>query len=641
MKKITLLIIIIIFLSGCNKNTNYSEKDNYYKAINNNKLSKIKLKDDEYAKSTFTIAQDKVDKEVNTMIKEIIKKNKQKDITIIYNQLLDTTKNNKNNISSLKPYIDKIDNSKNLSEFINNAIYVENNLNIDIFTNIKISSDLKDTNKNIIYFYPITYDFNTSSDYYINKDYMAYKALIKGFGIKILKEYGYSPNKARQVSEQITNMYINISKNSKTSNKLEDIENYYNIITKDDLQKIYQNINIKKYLSEKNIPLNTKFSIVDTGNYQALNSYLKEENLILLKEYVKLKILENYAIYINNNYSNIIYELNSKLSGTKYNKTNEQKCIDNTKTIFAKTLDNLYQEKYLTSKKYNYLNNMTKDIINIYKEDLKEITWLNKETRKKAIKKLEKLAVNIGSKKNNDYIYNLENNDSLINNIIKIGKINQEENINILKKHTKITELSETTVNAYYNPNNNSINFPTASLKLFNEHNSYYQNLGSIGMIIAHEITHAFDLNGSKFDEYGNINNWWTKKDSNNYSKLKEKVITYYNKYEVHKGIYINGKKTVNENIADLGAISTITNLAKSKKATINNYKTMYESFAKLWMMKTTPQYQDLLLLEDNHSNAQYRVNAPLSSTDMFYKVYNINFYNKMYIPKKERVKIW
>jgi putative endopeptidase len=160
-------------------------------------------------------------------------------------------------------------------------------------------------------------------------------------------------------------------------------------------------------------------------------------------------------------------------------------------------------------------------------------------------------------------------------------------------------------------------------------------------MVIAHEITHAFDSNGSKFDEFGNLSNWWTKKDYNNFQKLQQKVIKYYNKYEVLDGLYIDGKATVNENIADLGSISCITNLALNRNATTRDLKQMYKSLSNMWATTTTEEYQKLLLLQDNHAPAKYRVNATLSSTNTFYKVYNITKSNDMYIPEKQRITVW
>lgn len=645
MKKIKYLIIIFLVLiisifSQTNKN---SLKNDYYDYINKDLLTEDKIKDGTYTWSTFSESQDEVDKEVDNIIDKLETSNQ--NLAILKNQLLDTNSRNKEDLKILQPYLTKIDNSTNINEFINNAINIENILNIDIFTNINIASDFKDTTKNIVYFYPITFEFGASADYYINEDYMSYKALIKQYGIKILKQYGYDKKTAREISTNLTNMYINIASNSKLSQDLEDISSYYNIITKDDLQNIYTNLDIDYYLQKKGLSNETKFSIVDIDNYKTINTYLSNDNLSLLKEYVKLKILENYAIYLSEDYTNLIYELNNKFSGTTTgNDTQEDKANNIIKTLFSYDIDAYYQANYFTKEEQDYIENMIEEIINYYEKDIISLDWLSDTTKEKAISKLKNINLNIGLK--DDYPtysndYNLSKTNSLIENILKINTAINSYELSKLDTNKKDQELSQTIVNAYYNPQDNSINFPIASTKLFSLDNTYYENLGSIGMVIAHEITHAFDSNGSQFDEKGNLSNWWTKEDSSNYKKIQQKVINYYNNYEVIDGIHINGKKTVNENIADLGAVSCITNIAKSKNATTEQLKQMYTSLANMWATISTKEYQKLLLLQDNHAPSKYRVNATLSSTDTFYKIYNINMFNDMYIPKKDRIVVW
>lgn len=644
LKTITLILILLV-ITSCSEKEKLSLKDDYYTYINKETISKNKLKKDEYTWSTFKEAQDKVDTQTNKIIEDLVSNHKNENINIIHNQLLDESERNNQGLSSLKPYLSKIDSSQNLKDFINKAIDIENTLNIDIFTNIKVDADFKDTSNNIIYFYPITFDFGTSSDYYANEDYMTYKALIKQYGIKILKQYGYDTSKAREVSTNITSMYNYIAEHSKLSSDLEDISSYYNIITKDDLQKIYTNIDIDYYFKTKKIPEETKLSIVDYENYKALNDFLTEDNIDLLKEYVKLKILENFSIYLSNDYSTLIYELNNKISGaTEDSKTKADHANDIIETLFTYDIDYEYQSKYLTNDEKKYIENMINDILSYYEKRLKSLSWLSKSTKEKAIDKLKNIKINIGLADDYPQIskyYNLNASNTLIENIIKIGNEIETYELSKLNTNKKEQAISQTTVNAYYNPSDNSINFPVASVNLFNLENNYYQNLGSIGMVIAHEITHAFDDNGSKFDKCGNIKNWWTTEDLNNYKKLKKKVIDYYNKYEVIDGEYINGEKTVNENIADLGAISCITAIANSKKASTDELKQMYISFANMWATTSTKEYQKLLLLQDTHSPAKYRVNATLSSTDIFYKIYNISKFDDMYIAKNKRISVW
>lgn len=647
MSKIKYLIIIaIIFLiSGCSQTEELNLKDDYYDYINKDLLKEEKIKEGKYTWSTFSTAQEKVDDQTDEIIKKLISNNENSNIGIIYQQLLDTETRNNSNLSNLKSYLNQIDSQTNLKDFINTAIFLENTLNIDIFTNIKIDSDFKDTTQNIVYFYPVTFDFGTTADYYVNEDYMSYKATIKQYGLKILKQYGYNNKKAREISTNITNMYTNIASNSLLSSDLEDISNYYNIITKDDLQNVYTNLDINYYLKEKGLSNETKFSIVDINNYKALNKYLTSNNLPLLKEYVKLKILENYALYLSEDYSNLIYELNNKFSGTKKDTdTKEDKANDIIKNLFSYDIDNDYQSNYFKQEEKKYIENMIQDILSYYEKDIDSLNWLSKSTKDKAKLKLKKMNINIGLKENYPKYsnnYNLSSSNTLVENIIKIGSVINKYELTKLETNEKEQQLSQTIVNAYYNPGDNSINFPIAASTLFDLDNNYYQNLGSIGMVIAHEVTHAFDDNGSQFDEYGNLEQWWTSEDLKNYKTLQKKIIKYYDKYEVLEGEYINGKKTVNENIADLGAVSCITNLAKTKNASPDELKQMYISFANMWATISTKEYQQLLLLQDTHSPAKYRVNATLASIDAFYDIYKINRFNKMYLPKQDRIKIW
>lgn len=634
------LIILIFLITGCSLTKDKLEVD-YYSYINNEKIENYKLLEDEYYWGTFTEAQEQVDSQVSTIIKEMVSTNSNKNITILYNQVLDTQTRNNNGLSTLNYYLNLIDSSTTIKEFINSATIIENDLFVPIFTSMSVMSDFKDTSKNIIYLSPVTFDFGAPADYYIDEDYLAQKALVKQYGIKLLKLYGYDKTKAREVSKNITDYYTQISKKSKASALFNDVENMYNIITKEELKEIYSNLNSSYF---DIIPENTKISILDRGNYEAINASLTEENITTLKESVKLKILQSYCQYLTEDYAKIADNLENEQLGINGETTKEDMAENIISGLFRYDIDKIYTEKYLNNKSKEYIETMINDILKYYEKNISNLNWLSPKTKEKAINKLKNITVNIGLPTNYPTYsnnYNLSSNKSLIENIMSIMKIMSDYEYQRLLNNEKSPLMDQVTVNAYYNPQDNSINFPSATINLVDFNKTYYENLGSIGMIIAHEITHAFDSNGSKFDENGNLLNWWTEEDNKNYKKLQDKVINYYNKYEVISGNYINGELTVNENIADLGAVACISGIAEEKNATTKEFKDMYESFASLWIEKSTDEYRKMLLLVDTHSPAKYRVNATLASTDKFYEVYNISKNNPMYIRKEERLEIW
>ena len=644
-RKYLFIILILVLLIGFGlKLTNDKDLiDDYYTYINKDILDKEEIASGEIGWSRFTKAQDKVDEEAKLIVKDLINNKTNSDINTLYNNIKNIDARNSKGLGVLNRYINLIDSSKNINEFINNAVTIENELYIDIFTMATVSPDFKDTSKSIVYFYPISFDFGASGEMYINSDYDRYHALLKQYQIKLLKLYGYDKTKAREVSKKLDNLFIDISKKSLSEEELSDVDNLYNIMTKEELQKIYTNLDINSYLEKMGISNQTYFSVVDVENYKAMNSYLKEENLALLKEYVKVKILEYYSGYTSLEYQNTVSELNDKLMGISSEDDIEEYAINTISSVFSNEVDKIYLEKNFNEEDRLVIENIAKDILSFYENNINNNTWMDTSTKEKAILKLKNMKINIGGNYLDSYSYNLKSFDdgsSLVENMILISKVESDKQLEILNNNSYKNIISPTIVNAYYSPLDNSINFPASLKEIYNSNDDYYSILGSMGMIIAHEITHAFDNSGSKFDEVGNRTDWWSENDYQEFEKLQKDIIDYYSKYEV-LGINVDGKATVGENIADLGAMNAIVEVAKKKGASDEEFKKMFSSYASLWASEYIDSYQKLLLLSDTHSPDKIRVNAVLSSCDTFYDVYDISKKDLMYVDENNRVGIW
>ena len=195
------------------------------------------------------------------------------------------------------------------------------------------------------------------------------------------------------------------------------------------------------------------------------------------------------------------------------------------------------------------------------------------------------------------------------------------------------------TANAMYDPVSNSITIPAGILQapLYEASATYEENLGGIGFVIAHEISHAFDSVGAYFDESGNINKWWTEQDYNSFGELCQKIIDEYNRINID-GENIDGALTLNENIADIAAMSCIIELAKDKKCDMPR---MFSAYAKTWRTKSTSEYQKYLIKTDSHSPSKIRVNRVLSNFDDFAECYEITEGDGMFIPPDRRINIW
>lgn len=630
-----IIFVVAIIAAFIYLNKNYI--DNYYEYIN-----KETIKDKEDGWSYIDDINKEISNDANNIVKEIINNpttSEEKNIKEFYNEYLNIEFRNKNGLKDLELYIDKINKTTNINDFITEAIKLEKELSIELLMSKSIMKDFK-TGKNILYITPITMDYGYSSDYYSNETLTTVKNNFKLYNNKLLREYGYTAGEALDITNQIDDFYTNLANNSLKQDDLLNTEKYYNIIDKSALSKIYTNLDINKYFNELGLSKIDKLSLVDEKSYQELNKYLTNSNLSLWKNIATIKILQTYAEYTTENYETIFTKLNKNLLGKEY--TREETAYDLIKQIYPNEISKNYNNKYLSDDTKNYISNLTNEIIKEY-EDMINTSWMDNETKSKAVTKLNNIKINIGTNYIKDFssYYDFNSNISLVKNIINLNKVVRAASYEMLNTTTTTNALPDYTFNAYYDVTSNSINILTGSTKVIKDINNKYENLGSIGFIIAHEISHAFDNNGSKFDENGLLSNWYTTSSQEKYQEIQNKVIDYYNNYEIIHNVSNNGTRTIGENIADLGAMECITNILIKNNANKKDYQTTYESFAKVWANNYSKSTKVLQSLIDTHSPNEIRVNGVLSSTKKFYETYKIDSKDLMYIEPEKRVNIW
>lgn len=630
-----IIFVVAIIAAFIYLNKNYI--DNYYEYIN-----KETIKDKEDGWSYIDDINKEISNDANNIVKEIINNpttSEEKNIKEFYNEYLNIEFRNKNGLKDLELYIDKINKTTNINDFITEAIKLEKELSIELLMSKSIMKDFK-TGKNILYITPIPMDYGYSSDYYSNETLTTVKNNFKLYNNKLLREYGYTAGEALDITNQIDDFYTNLANNSLKQDDLLNTEKYYNIIDKSALSKIYTNLDINKYFNELGLSKIDKLSLVDEKSYQELNKYLTNNNLSLWKNIATIKILQTYAEYTTENYETIFTKINKNLLGKEY--TREETAYDLIKQIYPNEISKNYNNKYLSDDTKNYISNLTNEIIKEY-EDMINTSWMDNETKSKAVTKLNNIKINIGTSyiKDLSSYYDFNSNISLVKNIINLNKVVRAASYEMLDTTTTTNALPDYTFNAYYDVTSNSINILTGSTKVIKDINNKYENLGSIGFIIAHEISHAFDNNGSKFDENGFLSNWYTTSSQEKYQEIQNKVIDYYNNYEIIHNVSNNGTRTIGENIADLGAMECITNILIRNNANKKDYQTTYESFAKVWANNYSKSTKVLQSLIDTHSPNEIRVNGVLSSTERFYETYKIDSKDLMYIEPEKRVNIW
>lgn len=626
-------------------------EDDFYDYINYEYLSVDKLNDEEIS-DYMTDQTEKIEDEKNIIIDELLLSNSATGtkMTYLYNSYMNNIEEEA--IKELNKYIDKMNSSDNIEEFVQNSIDVNYELSTDILFSPNVLYNFKGESTKYFGLDLITYDWDNTLGYYSISDYEEVVRMYKKYDIQLLKRYGYSANEAIEITEKVQSMYETISMFSELSrNNL--LENGYKVYDVDELQS-----------ELKNIPLNTIISyykefdngkneilVVDIKQLKQIDNYLQEENLDTLKYYATLKILTHYSKYISEDYYKIYYDyMCESLNYSKEEYTKKEIGYMQIYGFFKDTVTEEFASKHFTKEQKEFYTNLVMEEIEIYKTRIKDEDWLSDETKEKAIAKMENMTYTVGVPEEFVKVeknYKIAENGSYISNVINMKQNIKNEEMRQYKKGN-ITYNDESfdqlTVNAFYMPDNNSINLllgyiysVTESLNLGQTdlEDNYYKILGSIGATVGHELSHALDTNGSKYDENGNYINWWKKEDENNFNKLTSRVVKYYDKYEQF------GDKTLGENIADLGGMSIILQIAENRNATDEDYKEIFENYAMDWASQFTSIYKEYLLNEDEHSPNKNRVNAVLSTLDKFYEVYKIKDTDGMYVAPEDRVLVW
>ena len=315
---------------------------------------------------------------------------------------------------------------------------------------------------------------------------------------------------------------------------------------------------------------------------------------------------------------------------------------------FDQIIGDYYGKKYFGEQAKRDVEQMVQRMVGIYQDRLSSNTWLSEATREKAIIKLNTLGIHVGYPEKIPAIYThfkvttAEEGGTLLSNALHFSHLKRKEDFKKWNQPVERDEweMSADTVNAYYHPFRNIIVFPAAILQapFYSLKQSSSENFGGIGAVIAHEISHAFDNNGSLFDEYGNLNNWWTEEDQKHFQALADQMIAEFDGLEIAGG-KVNGKLTVSENIADAGGLSCA--LEAAKKDNNVDLEGFFINWATIWRMKARKEYTQLLLSIDVHAPNKLRANVQVKNLADFYQTFDIQPNDAMYLAPEKRVSIW
>ena len=384
---------------------------------------------------------------------------------------------------------------------------------------------------------------------------------------------------------------------------------------------------------------------------------LAETSVDDLKAYMELRVVRAYDDYLSDDFTDREFEYSKAISGVQQQKPRWKRAVAEIDDNLEETIGKLYVAEYFPETSKQRVSRLVKDLQQAFEDRLKENTWMSDSTKTKALEKLHAMHINVGYPnkwEDMEKFIDIREDQNLVENFIRIKLETRAAN---LRKYWRkpvdktIMPFSPQTVNACYVPMFNSINFPAAILQppFFDPESDYAANYGAVGAVIGHEMSHGFDDQGCMFDKEGNLKNWWAAEDKAKYDERTKVLADWFSKQEAMPGLFVNGQKTLGENIGDNGGIQVAYRAYENRMKqeplnTVDGFtpaQRFFLAYARVWASNITPEFLARAVNSDVHSPHIFRVNAALPMIDSWYDAFNIQPTDKMFIPKEKRALVW
>ena len=670
------LLILLLIITNCvnnsetkipgiileNMDVSIDPKNDFYNYVNGNWMKTNVIPDDESRWGGFGVLRKTTRQDVLNIIKSAQNNNSYNDgsdqmkALLIFETKLDTVSRNKAGIQPIQHLLEAIDGINNIYDL--QTVYATITGISAPFAGIGANPDLNDSSMNTAWVFPG--GLGLQRDYYIDEDEKT-KEIRNDYLKHVSKMFqflGYNILDAEKAANLILDLETKLAVPRLDKVQSRDIRNFNNPMNISELSSLTPLIDWDKLINDMGVKKSLDKVLVMQPEYmKELNKILKNTSIDDLKTLMKWSTIDNAANYLTTEIEKTNWEFYSKrLYGSKVQRPAEERALATVNGSVGEAIGQLYVDAKFPPEAKEKAEKMIKNVIKAFQSRIKNLDWMSEETKLKAIEKLDKFTVKIAYpdkwKDYSDLHVNKEN--SFAENMLAVSKWNFDQNISEIGEPVDKTEwgMSPQTVNAYFNPLNNEIVFPAAILQppFYNYTADEAVNYGGIGAVIGHEISHAFDDSGARFDGDGNVNNWWTENDLIEFEKRGNKLADQYSAIEVLDGVYINGKFTLGENIGDLGGVLGAYDGLKlhieenGRPELIDGFSAeerFFMSWATVWRTLIREDALRSQITTDPHSPGYNRATQPLKNVDAFYEVFDVKEGDGMYLAPEERVRIW
>tara|TARA_B110000971_G_scaffold54312_1_gene55291 strand:+ start:85 stop:2142 length:2058 start_codon:yes stop_codon:yes gene_type:complete len=651
-----------IILSNMDETVN--PKDDFYNYVNGNWMKNTEIPEDQVRWGGFGVLRKSTDKDVLEILDRASKSGKypagtdQSKAIAVFKSKLDTNSRNQLGITPIKPALDLISNINSVADF-QKVISIYATIVSQPFFGISAFSNPSNSSMNSAYLTPAGLGL-PDKDFYLNKDSKSieireqYKAHIS----RMLQFLGDDKESASSQAETILNFETLLATPKLDKVQRRDFRKLNNPRSVKQIQEMVPAINWPLAFKDLGIEIDLDTLIVMQPKYmEAVQEIFENEDINTWKIVMRWATLNEAASQLTTEIEKANWDFYSKtLSGAKIQRPADERALATVNGTVGEALGKLYVDEMFPPEAKEKAEKMIANVIQAYINRIMNLEWMSLDTKEKAIEKLENFTVKIGyPDKWEDYsLMKVSSEKGYYENIVAVTNWSFKKNLSEINEPVDKTKwgMSPQTVNAYFNPFNNEIVFPAAILQppFYDYKADDAVNYGGIGAVIGHEISHAFDDAGSRFDAYGNLVNWWTEEDLVKFTKRGKALSYQYSAIEVLDSVYVNGEFTLGENIGDLGGVLAgfdglqLHFEQNGRPGSLDGFtpeQRFFMSWATVWRTKQRDEYLRNQVKTDPHTPGRWRATEPLKNVDAFYEAFNIVEGDSMYVAPSNRVRIW
>jgi putative endopeptidase len=562
----------------------------------------------------------------------------------------------KQGLDPLKPQLQEIDKIASVEDLLHESALLQNK-GIEVLMGEGVEQDEKKSDEWALHIGQGGLGM-PNRDYYFNTDAKSVhvRKAYQEYLYKAFRSLGRDSAGAMKAADGVFQLETRLAKDSRKLEKLRDPDSNYHKMNLHSMQKMYARIDWNGFLKGSGIPSLDSLIVGQPEYLVALNRELVKTPLEVWKNYLDFHLLKSSAYYMDQALFNDRFTYSRSLSGAEIPKPRWKRVLDAEEGAMGEALGQLFVKEYFPEKTKQRYNDLVEAIRDAYKERINHLTWMSDSTRQKALFKLSKVTKKVGyPDKWRDYSALVIDRGPFVLNVQRAAEWLTNFFVKKLGKPVDRTEwgMSPQTYNAYYNPSNNEIVLPAGIFIVPGKKDDDLDDAFVYGYAaastIGHEITHGFDDQGRKFDEVGNLRDWWQPNDVKQFNAGAQKIIRQFNEFTPVDTLHVNGDATQGENIADLGgvllgwdAFSKTEAFKKGEKiGGFTPAQRYFLGYAFGWLYSERKEVLAQQLMTDVHAPSKERVNGPMSNIPAFYEAFGVKPGDKMYRPDSLRVNIW